>query len=274
MGQHLLLAKNPALLEDALGRCEQSAALREDLAQCAFEMIKQARYSEALRIFDAIIEFGDLTLPHYCNALWVAQRDNTRLSVDAARSRRYLDACLLHAEANPAIHLNAACVFTELDEPDSAITQLLLAVQAQLDISAFLNEPLLATLKSHPRWALVESAAKSKSPTPSETPSVGESAKRPLRAWASDFSAEDYTYFRGLIVNHLCEANVPFRDQSIDHGFVDVPLGRNTVQRCELEFLARRCLSADRSFWKSYVGEYLRFAVRAPKANSSKRKQR
>jgi hypothetical protein len=104
---------NAAELEDALARRHESASIRDRLAEEAATFIRTKRYADALRVFDAIVEFTDLAPAHYCNATWLVQKDNTGLAIDAARSRRYLAACLPHAPRNPAIHLNAAAVFTE-----------------------------------------------------------------------------------------------------------------------------------------------------------------
>jgi uncharacterized protein (TIGR02996 family) len=115
-------------------------------------MLKAKRFVEALRIFDAIVEFPDQDLDQYCNPLWAVQNDNTGLPLDAVRARRYLAACLPHGRSNPPIHLNAAGVLVELGDHDAAIQQLLLARAGKVELAAHLDEPLFRVLKSHARW--------------------------------------------------------------------------------------------------------------------------
>src|SRR5687767_2570213 len=106
----------------------------EELGRRAFECIQKKQIQAALEIFDVILAFPDLALEHYANALWVVQRDNTGLPVDAERSRRYLKACLPHAPKNPTLYINAAGVCMELAQPDDVIKNLLLAAQHGVDV--------------------------------------------------------------------------------------------------------------------------------------------
>ncbi|QRK08590.1 TIGR02996 domain-containing protein [Archangium violaceum] len=152
MEQGPFILQSAARLEQALATCQDSEELRTGLAEAATLLVRRHRYSEAVRIFDCLVEFPDLPSFAYCNALWVAQKDNTGLPVEARRSRRYLAACLPYANANPPIHLNAAGVFMELGETDAALLQLLLAASKRVDIQRHLAQPQLQPLKAHPRW--------------------------------------------------------------------------------------------------------------------------
>ena len=247
----------PAELDDALARCHESASLRNRLAEEATQLLQRKQYVEALRIFDAIVEFDDLAPAHYCNATWLVQKDNTGLDIDAARSRRYLAACVPHAPGNPAIFLNAAAVFTELGEIDEAISQLLLARERGLDVTPFLSEPLFAPLTRHARWAALAS------PQTADAPIAAAAGSVP--AWAAFLDAEEYAAFRALVVEHLDEWFLPFHERAIDEGRVEIEIDFfREVRRFELEPLARRCHDTPRAQWKVHVTEWLRFAAGPP----------
>jgi uncharacterized protein (TIGR02996 family) len=139
---------------------------RRQLGDRAHELIREAKYLEALAIFDELVECIDLPLQHYCNALWVAQHDNTKLPIDPARSRKYLAACVPFGAANPPIHLNAAGVCVEIGELDAAITNLVLAARGGVDLTPYLDEPLFAPLRTLPRWReVVDGASEVRGPT-------------------------------------------------------------------------------------------------------------
>ncbi|WP_434345615.1 TIGR02996 domain-containing protein [Myxococcus virescens] len=167
MGQSQFILQNAARLEQALDRCQDSEELRTGLAEAVTPLVRRHRYSEAVRIFDVLVEFPDLPIFVYCNALWVAQKDNTGLPVDERRSRRYLATCLPYASANPPIYLNAAGVFMELGETDEALLQLLLAANKGVDIHRHLAEPQLQPLKAHPRWPELIASQRPAVPEPS-----------------------------------------------------------------------------------------------------------
>ena len=146
-------------LRAAVDRAAGSSEPLWDLAIVAWHFITAKRYEDALRIYDAIVERRTLELSAYCNALWVVQQDNTGLPVDGERSRRYLRAALPHAPMNPAIHLNAACVLMELEEPDAAIAELVQAARRRVELTPHLEGPLFAPLRAHERWPEVEALA-------------------------------------------------------------------------------------------------------------------
>jgi len=247
----------PAELDDALARRHESASIRNRLAEEASSLLQRKRYTEALRIFDAIVDFDDLAPAHYCNATWLVQKDNTQLEIDAARSRRYLAACLPHAPGNPAIHLNAAGIFAELADIEEAISQLLLARERGFDVTPFLAEPLFAPLTRHARWSELASPEKAAAPAPV--------AARSVPAWAAFLDAGEYAEFHALVIAHLNEWFLPFDEGTIDEGRVEIKIDFDRkVRRFELESLARRCHETPRPQWKVHVTEWLRFAAGPP----------
>lgn len=149
---HDALLRDAAALGEALVWARSSTAPQWHLAIAATRMIEARRYAEALRIYDVILGSRTLDLSAYCNALWVVQEDNTGLPRDPERGRRYLDACLVHASSNPAIHLNAAAVLVELGEPEAALDQLFAAVYREVDVREALASDLFAPLRTRARW--------------------------------------------------------------------------------------------------------------------------
>ncbi|MEZ4384760.1 MAG: hypothetical protein R3A79_25750 [Nannocystaceae bacterium] len=148
-----VLLRDAAALDEALAWARSSTAPLWHLAIAATRLVQARRYAEALRIYDVILASRVLDLSAYCNALWVVQEDNTGLPRDPERARRYLDACLIHAPSNPAIHLNAAGVLAELGEPEAALDQLFAAVYREVDVREALASGLFAPLRSSARWA-------------------------------------------------------------------------------------------------------------------------
>ncbi len=120
-------------------------------------MLSGGDAAAALQLFDELVWFPSRHLSVYANALYALLPENTQLPFDSARARRYLAACLPHAEKNPAIHINAAYVYYALGEPDLAIDQWLYAAASRLDLTSHFAEPALAPLKENPRWAEVAS---------------------------------------------------------------------------------------------------------------------
>ncbi len=135
------------------------------LGDRAHALIREGKYVQAIAIFDEIVERADLPLEAYCNALWVVQHDNTKLPIDAARSRKYLATCVPFGASNPPIHLNAAGVCAELGEIEEAITNLVLAKRGGVDLTPYFDEPLFAPLRAHARWSEVTGESSVRRPT-------------------------------------------------------------------------------------------------------------
>ena len=98
----------------------------------AFAFAFNKLFPPALALFDRALENAELDETAYCNALWAVQRDNNKPPLDADRARRYLTACEPHAEKNPAIYINAACVHHELGDLDACRTALAAAKRHRL----------------------------------------------------------------------------------------------------------------------------------------------
>jgi hypothetical protein len=249
MDQSKVFFEDPALRQKALERCHESLETRRSLATCATYLMTHQQYAEALRIFDAIIGFNDLGLPHYCNALWVVQEDNTKLPKDPIRARRYLEACLPFAPRNPTIYVNAVGVNLELGDAEAAISHLRLAAKSGVDIRPFLEEPLVKTLADHPQWpSLVAAAEAGRDP---EVVPPADGPLRPVPEWANFFSAEEYAVFRATLVDEMRRENRHFHEEVLDSA-------------ADLAHLARKCHALPRAHWRSVMIEFLRFVLVNP----------
>ena len=83
------------------------------------------KYAEALDLIEIAIACPSMhEWQHYGLALWVIQESNTKIPLDHARARRFLDACLSHGKKRPEILHNAACVFAELGDTTGVAAQI------------------------------------------------------------------------------------------------------------------------------------------------------
>jgi hypothetical protein len=90
----------------------------------AFGLKDDKEYAESQDLVEIAIACPKMKeWQHYCFALWIIQESNTKIPLDRARAKRFLDACLPRADMHPAILHNAACVFAELDDVDNVLAQ-------------------------------------------------------------------------------------------------------------------------------------------------------
>lgn len=223
--------------------------MRLQLAECAYRLLNAAQYQEALEVFDTLLEHDDLPLAHYCNALWAAQTDNTKLPHDVARSRRYLAAALPHAARNPTIHLNAAGLLAELGDTEAAIEQLEQAAKAGVDLRPFLEEPLLIPLRNHPKWSSIAS------PDAPGTATLELPAPRPVPSWAGFFTPDEYGRFYELTLERLDAAGHRVDESHFDDCGVLRYEGGGSMG---LVNLARLCRKANAEHWSALIDEHLR----------------
>jgi hypothetical protein len=128
----------------------------------AFQYATGGRPADAVTLFDVLLPVRGLALSTYCNALWVAQDDNTHLGVNEARARRYLALCLPHGPDNPAVFFNACCVLSEVGDIEGALEQLEQAVAHGFDREPMKkqlqNEAVLAPMRKDGRcFGILES---------------------------------------------------------------------------------------------------------------------
>jgi hypothetical protein len=83
---------------------------------------------------------------HYGFALWIIQASNTKIPLDHARARRFLEACLPHADKDATILHNAACVFAELEDVEGVLAQARAAKERGYDAMDALRKDCLELL--------------------------------------------------------------------------------------------------------------------------------
>jgi hypothetical protein len=121
-----------------------------------YELAAPQSWIPARRLFDIIVTRPDLHPPTYTNALYAAQHENTGIAVDRDLDERLLDRCLPRAEREPAVYVNAACVYFELGDPDRAREMLDAAVdhgQGAMVADQLRTCALFAPYRDDPRFA-------------------------------------------------------------------------------------------------------------------------
>jgi len=142
------------VLDAAAAVADGDHAFADALARKAYELARAGAFPGALALFDRVVALPGLDRATYCNALWAVQVDNNKLPLDPARARRYLATCQPHAEDNPPIYINAACVRYELGELDACLAALAAARRHRLhtELEQLRREPMFAALVRDPRF--------------------------------------------------------------------------------------------------------------------------
>lgn len=143
----VLLALPPARL-----RAIAEFGLSTPLANAGVHLMVRGRFADALKLYDAVMCDAKLEASTAANPLYAVQDDNNHLGVDEARARRYLERCLPLGPENPAIFLNAAFVWMELDEHEAALDALAQAKARGLQVKAHRDERVLAPLRDRPAF--------------------------------------------------------------------------------------------------------------------------
>jgi tetratricopeptide (TPR) repeat protein len=118
-------------------------------------MLAARSYLSARRVADFAVLRRDLHPSTYANALFVAQAAASGLPVDRALDERLLAACLPHAPSNPAVYVNAACLYLELgalDDAHRALAQALVHGRNE-PVRNVLGSLLFAPYRDDPRFA-------------------------------------------------------------------------------------------------------------------------
>lgn len=129
------------------------------LCDYASLMANDGEFESAIAIYDRLLSLPKVSAETCKEALWAVQKDNSGVSVDVARSRRFLKRALPQGRNDPAIFYNAACVAIELHDETAAIRHLRDAIQYEYeDIDSMLNDAMFTALQTKPEFkALLES---------------------------------------------------------------------------------------------------------------------
>ena len=142
------VAGDTAVLDRAFAEREDTF-LRDYLHRAAMTLVGAKQFTPALVLFDRLVASSPKDLAVYTNALYAVQRDNNKLPLDRERARRYVAAATPHADANPPIYINLACVNLELGDRaavDAAIAALK-RHKLRKELKALLAEPMFKKAK-------------------------------------------------------------------------------------------------------------------------------
>lgn len=144
-----------ATLEHAFAKARRDKYLPAKLNQSAFDLVRGGEYAAALLLFDRLIELPASDLSVFANALYAVQRDNSKLPVDRVRGPKYIAAATPHAEANPPIYINIACVEQELGNRDKVLAALEAAKRHKLkiELAELRDAALFKSLRKDPAFA-------------------------------------------------------------------------------------------------------------------------
>jgi hypothetical protein len=123
------------------------------LGYLGWNLISGKQWLPAIAAFEIVIDTPRLELTAYNNALYAIMRDNNGVPVDRARHERFIQRALPHAQGNPSIFYNVACLQFELGDMDAVIENLALARKHGLaPAEQMRDEPLFAPLRKDPRF--------------------------------------------------------------------------------------------------------------------------
>lgn len=132
------------------------------LANVANHFAMRGDLESARVIYDSVVEAKQLHPASCTTLLHVAAEENTASGVNERRTRRYLQASLLHRAQNPLICLNAAELFCQLGEVDEGLTLLEEARAAGVAVWDFRNDAAFEGVRELPRFVAVMKSGKRK----------------------------------------------------------------------------------------------------------------
>jgi hypothetical protein len=148
------------ILKDLAPRIATDEEAADLLGEFAYDLTMDDLWEGALRLFDYVLPNPHTPLTTYCNALYAVQDDNNELGVKPELARRFLALCLPHGPDNPAIFVNAACVYMELGEDEEVFRCFEAALEHGYDrLEQFRDEPLFAPLAQTERYREIFSRA-------------------------------------------------------------------------------------------------------------------
>jgi hypothetical protein len=152
-------ASSPAILERVRLGLADGSRDADSLAYRAYGYIQDKRWTDAIALFEMVLDRPGLALTGHNNALYAVMHDNNGLPIDRDRHLRFIAAALPHGPANASIFYNAACLYMELGETDRVFDNLALALEHGFDrFDVIREEAMLAPLRGDARFiALLDS---------------------------------------------------------------------------------------------------------------------
>jgi len=122
------------------------------LGSWAVAYARRGRDDAAKGLVELALARHDIDADAACALLWAAMADNHKGPQDEPLLRRAISAWAALGERNPAVHVNAACGWSELGEDGLAGEQLVLALERGFGDRAMLRkEPMLEGARRNPK---------------------------------------------------------------------------------------------------------------------------
>lgn len=132
------------------------------IANVATQFTMRGDLESARVIYDSVVEAKQLHPASCTTLLHVAIEENSTDGLNETRTRRYLQASLLHRRQNPLISLNGAELLCQLGEPEEALALLEEARAAGVAVWDFRNDAAFDGVREHPRFVSVMTPGKRK----------------------------------------------------------------------------------------------------------------
>lgn len=114
-------------------RASQDTQSAKHLGEAAYRLMSKGQFAASLEIFDGLVQLSTVDDYSLNNALYAVADDNSKLGVQEARARRFLDAAAGRGPHNPAIFYTGACLWYELGEREKTFEWIALALQHGYD---------------------------------------------------------------------------------------------------------------------------------------------
>jgi hypothetical protein len=94
----------------------------------AMQLVTKKKFSDALALFDHLIHYEHVETSTLVAATYAVSPSNNGAPIDRKRVARYVKVALAHAEEEPALFYNTACLAFELGDEETALARIRLAI--------------------------------------------------------------------------------------------------------------------------------------------------
>lgn len=94
----------------------------------AMKLVTKKKFADALALFDHLIGYEYVDTDTLVAATYAVSPSNNGMPIDRKRIERYVKAAIAHAEKDPALFYNTACLAFELGDAKTALARIRLAI--------------------------------------------------------------------------------------------------------------------------------------------------
>jgi len=132
----------------------------------AMELATKKKFADALALFDHLITYEYVETNTLVAATWAVLPSNNRSPLDRKRVARYVKAALRHAESEPALFYNTACLAFEMGDTKTALTRIRLALaHGWKNPKQIEKDSVFAPLRKDPRFKAIFRGSKRRKKT-------------------------------------------------------------------------------------------------------------